>query len=96
VSSWTDLGYGDFSLHFIRDKEKREVDFLIADKRSPVLLVEAKLSDTRPSADLVRFQERLGVPAVQLVNEGGEFRLSTQGRRRILVAPAWQWLSRLP
>lgn len=96
VSSWTDLGYGNFSLHFIRDKEKREVDFLIADGRKPILLVEAKLSDRRPSAELVRFQQRLEVPAVQLVNEGEEFRLMSRDGRKTLVAPAWQWLAQLP
>jgi predicted AAA+ superfamily ATPase len=96
VSNWNDLGLGDFSLHFIRDKEKREVDFLIANGRNPVLLVEAKLGDTKPSADLVRFQERLRVPAVQLVNTGEEFRVSRRADQRILIAPAWQWLATLP
>lgn len=96
VSNWTDLGYGNFSLHFIRDKEKREVDFLIADGRTPILLVEAKLTDRRPSAELARFQQRLQVPAVQLVNEGEEFRLLSRESRKTLVAPAWQWLAGLP
>jgi predicted AAA+ superfamily ATPase len=96
VSSWTDLGYGSFSLHFIRDKEKREVDFMIADGRKPILLVEAKLSDRQPSAGLARFQRRLNVPAVQLVNEGEEFRLLSRDGQKTLVAPAWQWLAQLP
>lgn len=29
VTLWNDLGLGHFSLHFIKDKEKREVDFLV-------------------------------------------------------------------
>ena len=68
VTLWNDAGYGAFSLHFIRDKEKREVDFLIADERKPLLLVETKLYGTSPPESLVRFQNTLGVPAVQLVN----------------------------
>ena len=40
VSSWNAVGAGDFSLHFIRNKEQQEVDFLIADGREPFLLVE--------------------------------------------------------
>lgn len=96
ISNWNNLGYGVFSLHFIRDKEKREVDFLIADRRKPILLVETKLSDTKASADLVRFQERLNVPAVQLINEGEEFRILKKNGQKLLIVPAWQWLARLP
>ena len=96
VSNWNDLGYGSFSLHFIRNKEKREVDFLIADGRTPLLLVEAKLSETRASADLIKFQQHLGVPAVQLINEGEEFRILKNNGQKILIAPAWQWLAQLP
>ena len=28
VTLWNDMGYGDFSLHFVKNKEKQEVDFL--------------------------------------------------------------------
>jgi len=45
VTSWNDMGYGSFSLHFIKNKEQQEVDFLIAKERNPFLLVEAKLSE---------------------------------------------------
>ena len=95
VSNWNDLGYGSFSLHFIRNKEKREVDFLIVDGRKPVLLVETKLSEKQASGDLIRFQQRLNVPAVQLINEGEEFRILKKGKQKILIAPAWQWLAQL-
>jgi predicted AAA+ superfamily ATPase len=30
VHFWTDLGLGSYDLHFLRDKEKREVDFLVS------------------------------------------------------------------
>lgn len=96
ISNWNDIGHGSFSLHFLRDKEKREVDFLIADGRKPVLMIETKLSDVKASADLLRFQRRLKVPAVQLVDEGEEFRLLTNEGQKLLIAPAWQWLARLP
>lgn len=42
VDYWNDLGYGAFSLHLFRDKEKREVDFVITEKQKPWLLVEVK------------------------------------------------------
>ena len=45
-----------------------EVDFQIADKNEPMLLIETKLSDSQPSAVLLKFQSALKVPAVQLTN----------------------------
>ena len=96
VVLWNDLGYGRFGLHFVRDKNKREVDFLIVDEGAPFLLVEAKLGDTEPAKALRYFQERLGVPAVQLTGGGDSYRLSGSGEQQILVAPAAAWLSHLP
>jgi len=29
VECWTDLGFGDFDLFYVRDRKKREVDFLV-------------------------------------------------------------------
>ena len=96
VTLWNDMGYGSFSLHFIRNKEKQEVDFLIANDREPFLLIEAKMSDAQPSKSLVTFQRALNVPAVQLTNAGDTFRLIPNGKNNILIAPAYQWLSQLP
>ena len=56
-----DFGYQALDLHFVRDKEKREVDFLITREKKPWLLIEAKLSDTEPPPALSYFASRLGV-----------------------------------
>ena len=69
VTSWNDLGWGRFSLHFIKNKEQQEVDFLIAKDDEPLLLIEAKLSERSPMAALRKFQDRLNIPAVQLINQ---------------------------
>jgi uncharacterized protein len=95
VTSWNDLGLGDFGLHFIKDKEQREVDFLISNDREPALLIEAKVNDMRPSKPLQRFRASLGVPAVQLVEEADHFRRLDDEVGPLLVAPAAVWLSRL-
>jgi predicted AAA+ superfamily ATPase len=95
VVLWNDLGYGRFSLHFVRDKNKREVDFLIVEG-APFLLIEAKPGDTEPAKTLRFFQEKLRIPAVQLTGGGGSYRLFGDGERQILVAPAAAWLSHLP
>ncbi|MBF0493028.1 MAG: ATP-binding protein [Deltaproteobacteria bacterium] len=52
VHYWTDTGLGEYELYYIRDKQKREVDFLVTEKGLPFLLVEAKLSDTHLSPSL--------------------------------------------
>ncbi|MFC2171544.1 ATP-binding protein [Acidobacteriota bacterium] len=96
VTGWNHMGFGSFTLHFIRDKEKREVDFLIADRNEPLLLIEAKQSEIRPSSELRRFQSVLGIPAVQLTNEGEGYRLFSSQGHKILVTPAFLWLPLLP
>jgi predicted AAA+ superfamily ATPase len=96
VTAWNDLGYGRFELHFIKNKEHQEVDFLIANEHKPILLIETKLADRESSAALKKFQSALGIPAVQLINEGIEYSMLTNNNQQILVAPAFQWLSQLP
>ena len=96
VTAWNDMGYGRFELHFIKNKEQQEVDFVIANEHRPILLIEAKLADMQPSAALKKFQRVLGIPAVQLINEGDVYTVLKNGDLPILVAPAFQWLSQLP
>ena len=47
---WTDCGEGDFDLHYLRDKQKNEIDFLITRDKRPWLPVEVKLTDREPSS----------------------------------------------
>jgi hypothetical protein len=90
VHIWTDLGLGEFELRYVRDKEKREVDFLITESRVPLVLIEAKLSDTEPSESLAYFQERLGgIPALQLVHDVDVDRKSAPAKRRVVSASRW-------
>lgn len=56
VEGWTDLGLGDFELRYLRDEQKREVDFLVVRDRKPWFLVKAKLSETALSSSLAHFQ----------------------------------------
>lgn len=56
-----DWGYPQLDLHFVRDKEKREVDFLITKEKKPWILIEAKLSSTKPGPDMHHFAKRLSV-----------------------------------
>jgi len=92
VANWNDLGLGRFSLRYLKNKEGEEVDFLIADGERPLLLVEAKRGDHQVGRSLRKFQDMLGIPAVQLIDEGDEYRRVPNGAREVLVAPAWRWV----
>ena len=96
VETWNDHGLGKFSLHYLRNKDKQEVDFLIVENNCPFLLVEAKLSDEAPAANLLTFQNYLNVPAVQLVGKEGVKRIYQNGKNSVLVVTAHRWLSTLP
>lgn len=96
VNNWNNRGLGNYSLYYVRNREKEEVDFLIADKNKPVMLVETKLSDESVSKSLRKFQLLLNVPAIQLVNKTGICRLISNEKLKILVISASRWLSRLP
>jgi hypothetical protein len=74
----------------------QEIDFLVARDRKPFLLVEAKLCDEQPTAALRKFQAALKVPAVQLISDAKTFKKVSNAHQTILIAPAFQWLSRLP
>lgn len=96
VTGWNDMGYGAFNLHFIKNKEQQEVDFLIANDGEPMILIEAKQKDKEPSKALRKFQDFLKIPAVWLVEDAAGYRLIPNGDQSILVAPAAQWLATLP
>ncbi len=65
---WTDTGEGTFELRYLRNKEGQEIDFLVTRDGRPWLAVEAKLSDTAPSANWRIFLPQLNCQmALQLV-----------------------------
>lgn len=56
------------ALHYVRDREKREVDFVTLSDGRPDLLIEAKLTDATPAPGLVFYQRQIKArQALQLV-----------------------------
>lgn len=96
VETWNDQGLGKFSLHYLRNKDKQEVDFLLAEGNRPFLLIETKLSDEAPAATLMAFQNFLNIPAVQLIKKEGVKKIYKNGKNDVLVVTAHRWLSSLP
>jgi predicted AAA+ superfamily ATPase len=64
------------ALHYLRTKEKKEVDFAIVEENQPIRIIETKLSDDRPSASLRYFHEKYGLEAVQVVRHLGQERMA--------------------
>lgn len=60
IHFWTDSGMGQFGLHFLRDKDKKEVDFLLSKEGKPWILLEVKKSATASlSQSLLYFQSQV-------------------------------------
>jgi predicted AAA+ superfamily ATPase len=96
VEAWADLGLGDFELRYLRDKQKREVDFVVIRDGVPWFLVEVKNSDTRLSSSLAYFKEATGAPhAFQVVIGLPYVDADCFANKRPVAAPARTFLSQL-
>ena len=72
VHLWGDASGEKFSLFYVRDKEKRETDFLVLKNDKPWCLFEAKLSDGPVVRHHLNNAEALGgIPVVQVCREDG-------------------------
>ena len=70
VEGWSDLGFGEFDLYYIRDKKKREVDFLVTRDKKPWFVAEVKNANEKLSPALSLFQRQTGAEhAFQIVAE---------------------------
>ncbi len=94
---WTDIGLGDYQLYFIRDKEQREVDFLLTRNKAPWLLVEVKSSGKATlNPHLARFQEKTGAPhALQVAIDQDYVDGDCFSLRHPAIVPAKTFLSQL-
>lgn len=83
----------DLELRYFRDSEGREVDFLVVHRKSPILMVESKLSDSGLDRSLRYLKLRFpDCPAWQVSAHGQKDFLSPEGVR---VCPALTFLSTL-
>ena len=62
VEGWSDLGMGTFELRYLRDKQQREVDFVVIRDRKPWFLVEVKSGRDNLSQALKHFQDQIKAP----------------------------------
>jgi len=97
VEGWNDMGFGKFELGYLRDKEKREVDFLVVRDGKPWFLVEVKQHDESISPALRYFQQQLAAPfAFQVVLDADYVDADCFARAGTpIVVPARTFLSQL-
>ncbi len=68
VEGWTDMGLGEFQLGYLRDKNQREVDFVVIRDGKPWFLAEVKYREEPISKNLAHFQQQTAAPlAFQIV-----------------------------
>ena len=98
VQYWEDLGLGQFALHYLRDRDQREVDFVVVRNGEPWFLVEAKLSEGGSCAPALKyFQQATGAPyAFQVVGKMPYVQADCFAESGPVVVPACTLLSRLP
>jgi len=66
---FTEIGLGNFEVFYIRDKEKREVDFALAKDNEAVALFEAKESESGMSKPGKFYSKKMNIPLFQIVHK---------------------------
>jgi predicted AAA+ superfamily ATPase len=67
---WRDAGLGLYELYYVRDQDRREVDFLITKNLKPVALFEAKSSPEDFPSSLAHYCRYLKIPGFLVYPKG--------------------------
>lgn len=93
VKTWKATGDVPLELNYLRDKEKREVDFVILENKKPLCLIECKYSSEDAWPALSYYQQKLKVPyAVQVVHKKGVLKKLTNDVGVLWIISASQFL----
>ncbi len=96
VEGWTDMGLGAFELRYLRDKQQREVDFVVVRDRKPWFLVEVKARRDNLSPTLKYYQDQIKAQhAFQVVLDREYVDADCFSRNEPTVVPARTLLSQL-
>lgn len=77
IHLWNDLGYGEFELNYVRDKNKNEIDFVVLNKRKPIVCIEVKSNHESLSPNWKKFEKNFSaIPKIQLISAPGIDRLT--------------------
>lgn len=93
---WTDAGYGDFELSYLRNKREQEIDFLILKDNKPWLPVEVKSNDTKISPNWKTFLSQIKTKrGLQIIKKHNFRRREKNEFGEILIVSASDVLSAL-
>lgn len=89
----TDTGEGKFELRYIRNKQKKEIDFLLLHDGKPWLPIEVKLNDVEPSSSWHLLMPYLPCNmALQIVKKSGVYKIYQYRSYQLLIISAEQAL----
>jgi len=94
---WTDIGLAEYNLYYLRDKDQREVDFLVTCNDEPWLMVEVRAANnSRVSPHLHHFNRQLNVPHVlQVVADMPYIDKDCFALEKPMIVPLLTFLSQL-
>lgn len=79
-----DVHGDDMELRYIRDKEKREIDFVVLKDGNPIFAVEGKSGEKSLSKHIPYFAERTDIPVFYQVHMGDKWNQIVQHRAQII------------
>lgn len=83
----------NFDLHFLRNKQEKEIDFLITKNKKPHVMIEVKESDAIASENFKEYGKCFpDVKKIQLVKNLNEEILTS---KQVLITPLAEWLSKM-
>jgi len=85
AARFNETGFGNYDIRYIRDREKREVDFVLVKDNEPAALFEAKERDTNITTSGIYYGERMNLPLFQVVRKAKKVEMFPNNR---YVVPA--------
>ncbi len=67
AARFNESGLGNYEICYLRDREKKEVDFVLVKDNEPIALIEAKKGDSRISKSGKHYGNILNIPLYQVV-----------------------------
>ncbi len=93
-----DVNGKEYELRYFRDTEKREVDFIIMDKKKPLIAIEVKEAEQGLDSNLKYLLERVKIPYAFQIHLNGTMhkRLPDINGAQLWLMPAAKFLANLP
>lgn len=85
---WEDCEGEKMELRFLRDNDKREIDFVVLKKKKPLFAVECKMGERNLSPHINYFKERTPIPKFYQVHLGTKH---IEYDSKITLLPFWRF-----